>query len=135
MIDPSLRIFLVVSAVFLGTHAAAMYGRGYWYGRVAASTASSAVIKRAGLWSLILSWTVMIGFAGHGVATLILPAWLVAGSQIGWYLGLAKLHTRYTWFAPYGGFPPAFLSIACSMGASVFGVVRGLSRSSKCGAS
>ena len=72
----------------------------------------------------------MAGFAGHGVVTLILPAWFVLGSQIGWYLGLGKLPTRYMWFTPYGGFPPVFLSIACSMCAYVFGVVRGLSRSS-----
>lgn len=119
----SWRAIVIVSAVVLGIQAAAMYWLGQRYGRRAAPSDWSPVRKRTGLWSLILSWTFLAGVTGHGGAVSIaLPAWLVLGSQI-WYLELGA------WFSPYGGVPPAFLSIACSLCAYVIGVMRGLARS------
>jgi len=103
----SLPVIAIVSAVFLGIQATAMYWLGQRYGRRAAPSDWSPVAKRAGLWSLILSWTWVAGVTGHGGGlSIVLPAWLVLGSQI-WCLELGA------WFSPYGAVPPAFLSIAC----------------------
>ena len=113
---------VVVSAVFLGIQAAAMYWLGHLYRRRAAFE-MGAIVVRAGLWSLILSWTLLVAY-GHGVAVFVLPAWLVLGSQIGWYLGFGEIPTRYVWFSPYGGVPAAWLSIACSLCAYVVGALR-----------
>ena len=120
----SWRAIAIVSAIFLGIQAAAMYWLGQRYGRRAAPSDWGPVVKRAGLWSLILSWTFVAGVSGHGGGvTIVLPAWLMLGSQI-WYLELGA------WLSPYGGVPPPFLSIACSLCAYVIGVMRGLARSS-----
>ena len=62
----SVGVIAIVSVVFLGVQAAAMSWLGHRYGRRGAPGDLSAVAKRAGLWSLLLSWTFMAGLAGHG---------------------------------------------------------------------
>jgi len=118
---------VVVSAVFVGIQAAAMYSLGEGHERRASSD-MSAIVTRAGLWSLILSWTFFISSGGHGGGAGILPAWFVLGSNIGWYLVLNDPSARRSWFSPIDGLPPAWLSIACSVSAYVISAVRARSR-------
>ena len=122
---PPLPYVVFVSVLFLGIQAAAMYALGHAYGR-SSSPNTRAIVTRAGLWSLLLSWTFIIA-VGHGVVAFPLPAWLVLGSQIGGLLGWGEMPTRDTWFSPYG-VPWAWLSIACSVCAYVISAVRARSR-------
>lgn len=72
---------VVAAAVFLGIQAAAMY----WLGQRSRRRTSSemgAIVVRAGLWSLILSWVLIVGWSGHGPVGLVLPAGLVLVSQL-----------------------------------------------------
>ena len=63
-----------ISAVLLGIPAAALYWLGQRYGR-RLSFKMGAIVVRAGLGSLILSWSFFLA-AGHGVVPVVLPAWL-----------------------------------------------------------
>jgi len=127
MLDP--RFAMLVSTVFLGIESAAMYWLGHTFGR-RSSPDMHAIVTGAGIWSLVLSWTLLIG-GSHGVVVFPVPAWLVLGSNIGWLLGLGNLPTQYVWFSPYVGVPWAWLSIACSVWAYVVGAKGGRSHSSR----
>jgi hypothetical protein len=96
---------VMVSAVFLGIQAAAMNWLGQRYGR-RSSSEMGAIVVRAGVWSLILSWVLIVGWSGHGPVGLVLPAWLMLVSQSGWYLRLNEIPTRDVWFSPESGVPP-----------------------------
>src|SRR5215831_10759964 len=104
--DLPLLSVVTVYAVFLGIPTAAMYWLGHRYGRRASSEIGAVIVVRAALWSLVLSWTLLVGWSGHGPVGLVLPAWLVLGGQIVWHLG---------GFSSIGGMPAAWLSIACSL--------------------
>jgi hypothetical protein len=65
---------------------------GQRYGR-RSSSEMGAIVVRAGVWSLILSWVLIVGWSGHGPVGLVLPAWLMLVSQIGWYSVLARRMT------------------------------------------
>src|SRR3982074_3669695 len=78
---PPLLHAVVAAAVFLGIQATAMYWLGQRSGR-RTSSEMGVIVVRAGLWSLILSWVLIVGWSGHGPVGLVLPAGLVLVSQL-----------------------------------------------------
>lgn len=102
-------------AAFLGVPGCALFWLGRRYGRRATATVLGVVI-RAALWSLPLSWSLVVAAAGHGAIVLPLPAWLLLGMGI--FSG-----ARQAEFV----MPPPALSVIVTVGAYMVGAALGRS--------